>query len=742
MRIFWLFLWIPLSLCVNAQSLVINEVAYSNKTVLVDAYGDSPDWFELYNAGTEVVNLLGYAITDDTSKTEYWHFPSCELAPGAFLLVYASDKDTVTQTEWHTSFKLGNMKESLFLIGPSGAIADLIYPTCVPTDCSLARQPDGSPNLVVTSPTPAQSNNDAPQISINYIRDTLRVDLNSGFYSSPVTLNLSNDHSGNTIMYTLNGNDPDEDSEVYTGSLSLDDLTSQKNRFANIPRTDVEPGNLIFKGNILRAVVYSSGCPASNEITNAYYINKALKNHYQVPVVSLITDKDNLFDDDIGIYVKGDHVNYEQHGKDWEREVHVEIFDTTGVMVLDQDAGMRIHGRGTRRSPQKSIRLYADEDYGKTSFEYPFFSQKPGIDSFRVLLLRTTGGTLGTLIRDQVCNYLVEDMNIDYAASETVVLFINGEYWGIYNLMERHNEYYVENNYNISLDSLDIIAYDWGIVVEEGSDEAYQELVTWARQADPEQPEFYDALDDRIDVDAMIDYYVAELYFANYDWPYSNFEMWKTYTDTARWRYFFFDSDATMIWFDYDHLSEYNNSISEFQRFDEFSTFLLKTVLRNDTFRERFMTRFYTHMATTFSTDQVLATIEKFEKKYEPLVPEQVYRWGNPTDFPIWKRNVSAMKNFAVQRPLFITGQLQRNFGNPVIVYPNPGDGRVFVDFKQPANAVTIKAFSINGGLMRQWQFNQPGNEPKPLNTQLSPGIYLLQINMDGRLYHNKLIVQ
>ncbi|MBN2813757.1 MAG: T9SS type A sorting domain-containing protein [Bacteroidales bacterium] len=100
------------------------------------------------------------------------------------------------------------------------------------------------------------------------------------------------------------------------------------------------------------------------------------------------------------------------------------------------------------------------------------------------------------------------------------------------------------------------------------------------------------------------------------------------------------------------------------------------------------------------------------------------------------------MKNFAVQRPLFITRQLQQNFGNPVIVYPNPGDGRVFVDFGQPANAVTIKAYSINGGLMRQWQFNQAGNEPKPLNTQLAPGIYLLQINMDGRLYYNKLIVQ
>jgi hypothetical protein len=724
----------------NSQSLVINEVVYSNQSC-EDAMGNTPDWFELYNASGHTVNLHEYKITDDTSKTEYWEFPSGSLDPGEYLVVYASGKDTVIKGQFHTNFKLGVLKESLFLIDEDGNIADQINPQCVPVDHSYARQPDGAENLIVTIPTPGSTNNNSESLAVSYIRDSLTVNYASGFYSSPISISLSHLHEENTILYTLDGDDPDEDSYVFEDPFLLKDLTPEENRFANIPETLIEPGNKIFKANILRAMVYSSGCPASNEITATYFINDAIKNLYKVPIVSLITDKDNLFDDEEGIYTHGNYRNFDQHGDEWERLTHVEIFDSTGRLIIDQDAGLRIHGRGSRRSPQKSLRIYAEKEYGSDYFKYPLFSQKPEIDSFKVLLLRTTGGTLGPLLKEELCNYLVSEMDVDYPAGETIILFINGEYWGIYNLMERQNKYYVENNYRQKDADVDIIAYDRSVIVEEGTMDEYNRLVSLLESTDPSSDGFYEQFDKLIDLNCLIDYYVAQLFFANMDWPQSNVELWRTRSDTAKWRYFFFDSDASMQWVNYDHLSEYNNDIDDLQRFDDFSTVILKVLMRNDQFRKLFFQKFHYHLSTTFITERVTEAIRHFESKYAPLIPDHIYRWHNPVDYAKWQENIGWLKTFAVQRPLYMREQLQRNFGNPYVVYPNPCQGSFSIEFVNPVESVHIRIFSVKGDLVKQWQVNL-NDFSVHYQTALPPGLYILQVVSASNSFSEKLIIQ
>jgi hypothetical protein len=725
-----------------AQSVMINEVCYTNRTALTDNEGNTPDWLELYNPGPGAVNLRNYKVTDDTSKTEFWTFPDYTLQSGSFLIVFASDKDTVIGPEFHTGFKLGNMKESLFLINPSDAIIDVIYPQCVPADKSLARIPDGASDLVVINPTPGTTNNNATIIPVNYLRDTLTANVSSGFYNAPVLVSLAHTNSADKIVYTLDGDDPDDESEVYNKPLPFSDLTPQENRFANIPETTVEPGNKIFKANILRAVVYSSGCPASNEINNTYFINPAIKASYKVPIVSLITDKDNLFDDEIGLYVQGNYRNFDQHGSEWERPVHIEIFDSLGTQVIDQDGGMRIHGRGSRRSPQKSLRLYADAGYGKAYFEYPLFSQKPWINKFRVILLRNTNGTLGSLFKEELCNYLVQDMNIDYQAGNTIILFINGEYWGIYNLMERENSYYVENNFNISNVRLDVVAYDREVVVEEGSLDAYNDFLAYLASLDPTSDSFFDAVGARLDVNEMIDYFIAKLYLADTDWPLSNLEMWKTYADTAKWRFFMFDSDGSMEWLDYDHLSEYNNDIDEYQRFPEFCTVILKTMIQNEAFRELFRRKFYEHVNTTFSTSRVLKAISYFEKKYAPLIPDHIYRWHNPVDYRKWQEHVASIKDFAVQRPSMVMEQLSKNFGNPFSLYPNPNRGSFSIEFVNDIESMDISIYSTNGVLMGIWSGSYTVGIPLEIHTTLPAGVYLLHVLTKYNSFVNKLIIQ
>jgi hypothetical protein len=403
---------------------------------------------------------------------------------------------------------------------------------------------------------------------------------------------------------------------------------------------------------------------------------------------------------------------------------------------------MRIHGRGSRRSPQKSLRLYADPEYGKEYFEYPFFRQKPALGRFKVLLLRTTGGTLGPLFKEELCNYLVQDMHTDYPAGETAILFINGEYWGIYNLMERQNRYFIEDNFQVSDTDVDIVAYDREVIAEEGTLDEYNQLVMQLQNADPASEGFYREMEGRMDLNNLIDYYIAQLYFANTDWPLSNVELWKLKNDTAKWRYFFFDSDASMVWLNEDHLTEYNNDIEELQRYPEFCTVILKTLMNNDLFRTRFFRKYHDHMNTTFSTDRVWEAIDRFERKYAPLVPEHIYRWHNPADYAKWEEHVDWLRSFALQRPLYIAEQLLRNFGKPFIIYPNPGRGDFTVELVVPAESVTIRVLAVSGELLGYRTFTNVQGTSVPVSIGLPPGLYVLQVITNDLLYSDKLVIQ
>jgi hypothetical protein len=726
-----------------AQHILINEIAYSNKQILKDFEDDSPDWFELYNPSDSPIDITDYMVIDDKAKDEYWIFPSYTMEPGELLLVFASGKDTMVNNEFHTSFKLGNMKETLFLLNNSGEIVDSIAPECVPAgNHSLSRIPDGSPDLFAAVSSPRNTNNNAMVISVNFIPDTLMISHKSGFYTQPISITLANNHPENTIVYTLDAEVPDEEAETYTGQLYLEDLTPEQNRFANIPETQIEPGNKIYKGNILRAVVYSNGCPASNEITSSFFINESMKGRYKVPVVSLITERDNLFDKKTGIYVHGKYRNFDQHGAKWERETHIEIFDSNGVQIIDQDGGMRIHGRGSRRSEQKSLRLYADAEYGREFFDYPLFRQKPEIERYKVILMRTTGGTRGPLLREELCNALVKDMNIDYNAGETAILFINGEYWGIYNLMERQNEEYIGVNYDVQDPQADIIAYDRDVVVEEGDIADYDNLISFIEASDPTDDGFYTEISKRIDIDAMIDYYIAEFYIANTDWPFSNVELWKLKSDTAKWRYFFFDSDASLMWINDDHLTEYNNSIPDYQRHPDFCTFILKSLLDNNEIRNLFFQRFHHHLSTTFRTDRVMNEISRLEKIYAPLVPEHIYRWHNPIDYKKWQINIASLRTFAMLRPGILYDQLTQNFGNPYVVFPNPGNGDFTLQFILNVPSANISIYSISGVLLKVFSFPALNTETLPIQTNLPSGLYLMKVVAGNFAFTEKLIIQ
>ena len=737
MKTLFTILFLIMANDVLSQNIVINEVQYGNKSTLTTTDGETPDWIEIYNADTVSVLLQNFKLTDDTSKSAYWNFPNVKLPPGNFILVFASGKNLLNGDEIHTDFKLKVMEESVFLLNKENAIVDKINAQCVPTDKSIGRNTDGEEELVVFNPTPGTSNNNATPININFKPDVLKVSNREGFYANSLKIDFTNNHANNKIYYTLNGDEPDTDAIEFIEDFYLYDANNNKNRFANKVDIGKKPGNHISKASIVRAKVFSEGCPASNEITNTYFIKNGGWNRYNVPMVSIVTESDNLFDDEIGIYTKGKYSNHNRRGKEWERPAHIEMYDSANKLIVNQDMGLRLHGRASRGAAQKSFRLYAREEYGTPEFNFPFFPQKPHLKSFKTLLLRSTEDWSGTLVKDELGNHIIDNMNLNYTACRTVLVYVNGEYWGIYSLRERLDEHWVANNYGIQTPELDIISHDpGGLKLEEGSFDAYNSMLNWLENADVHSSSFYTELSARFDIEGMIDYYIAQLYLANTDFPHNNLKLWRQKSDTAKWRYFYFDLDAIMTRVAFDHLSEYNNTLEKYDRYPDYSIIVFQKVIKNETFRAQFNARFRYHISNTFVPDKVLKLVNHYQDLYEPLVGEHIYRWNNPKDVNKWLHNIDILKTFALQRPSYVNQYLLKNLGNPFRVFPNPSQGSFHIENITANDKISI--FNLQGKL----SWNSKVYEQEAVNVPLAKGIYILQIQSGRNLYNEKIIIE
>lgn len=723
-----------------AQELKINEIQYVNRITLHDADNDSPDWIEIINTGERSINLKGYQLSDDSTSGIGWKLPDLELPPDSVVLIFASGKNKHSGHELHTDYKLNIMEDPVILMDPKGITVDRINPQCVPPDASFGRRPDGSNALQILTPTPGTSNNSSNIISIDFVRDSLWISNSSEPGEQALTLNLSNKHAQNKIFYTLDGSLPDDRSTPYDRSIFLEDINEEENRFANRGDPNYKPGKLIAKASIIRAIVMSEGCPASEVISRTNFINASGKMKYPVPVLSIITDPDNLFDKETGIYVEGNHNNYSQHGKEWERPVHLEIYDSTGNLVIDQNAGMRIHGAASRSGDQKNLRLYARESYGESAFEYPFFPQKPSLTSFKTLLLKGTREWSGTLIKDELCHSLVQDLKLDYCAAQTSIVFLNGEYWGIYSLRERQDKYYVENNYDLKDIEIDIIAYNSkGIILEEGSTEAYNALIDSLTICDPLDEEYFQKLTTWFDIENLSDFFITQFYLANTDFPDNNFKLWRVRSDSSRWRFFFFDLDGAMRKTFSNQLSEHIEAINGNHYFPPHTTQILSSLLRNPDYREYFYVRFMDHLEETFSPSIVMEQINWYQALYEPLVSEHSYRWNRPEDYRSWIKNLEMLRSFALQRPLTLYEELYNNLGESISIFPNPTIDLVTLKFPRVAESITVNFFSASG--KQVLQYRSSASDMVSIKHNLDQGVYFIQVLYDFQVYSGKLIV-
>ena len=486
----------------------------------------------------------------------------------------------------YTGFKIDADGDTVYLFSPTGNIVDSAVIVPVRTDYSLGRQPDGTGAWVVfTEPTPGGPN-DTPGYGAGE-NDVPVFSLAPGFYPGPVRLELSPAHEGDTICYTTDGSEPGPSSAVYASPLDL-----------SVPM-------------VVRARVLKAGMLPGRILTNTYIIGR----RPDLPVVSVTTDPANLWDENYGIYILGPNASVEapyfgaNFWQDWERPAHVEMFETDGTNAFSIDAGIRIYGNYSRANPQKSMAVYARKMYGDKQVDYPIFKDKPA-QKYESFIIRNAGNDWygggsgsGSMFRDLLSSRLARNLDIDVLAGRQAVVFLNGEYWGIQNMREKINEHYVANNHNVDPDNVNLLEGNGWVI--QGSNSGYNELIDYLHTHDPSTDAAYQWVSSRIDIPEYMNYLSTEIYIFNGDWPGNNIKFWQAPGEQDKWRWIMFDTDFGFgIW---DANKVYHNTLSF--ALDEkgedwpnppWSTFLFRSLMKNETFRNEFITHFNHLLNTTF----------------------------------------------------------------------------------------------------------------------------------------------
>lgn len=697
---------------VNAQ-VVINEIIAKNISVNVDPdYQNYCDWIELYSKGGNIVDISGYYLTDDPGQINKWSIPNGTiLSPGEFLIIWADRNNN----GYHTSYQLDSNGETIALYNNIGIFLDSISYPVQKSNYSYGRYPDGSNNYYYFStPTPNQPN------SSNYILGLLDppvFSMDAGFYSGNLSISLS---SAGNIRYTTDGSVPDQNSTLYTSPININKTT------------------------VIRAFASLSNYLPSDVTANTYIINGTT----DLPVISLSTDPYNLWDIDSGIYVVGRDTSWGwttgNYMQDWEKPVHVEIFETNGSVVIDQDAGLKLSGALTRTSSQKSMRVIAKSIYGQTKFNYKIFADKD-IESFNQYVFRSSGNDwLKTMMADGMMQCLVRgQMNIDLQAYRPGVLYLNGKYWGIHNIREWLGATYTEENYGADPDNIDLITHTKSVRV--GDYTNYKAMLDFMEVNDMNNPDVYDYVKTLMDVDNYIDYYVIEIFYSHHDWPAGNIRFWREKIDGARWRWILHDLDLAFLTSQSGHNSLYRNSLDwasnpNYQPEYEGSRKLFIYMLENEEFRNDFASKFNYALNNVFVPDLMISRIDSVQNIIVNEMPRHINLWkdslgpgryahekkpGIP-DMSTWESNIEVFRTFAQNRPDIVRDHLKTFFNLGMdyklnLSVESEGYGRVEVDgFIVDSDSykarfyenlpVHIKAFPTNGFRFVRFEKKLSGN--------------------------------
>lgn len=697
--------------CDGAPDVVLNELVAANHHGLTDADGDTSDWVELA-VGADGVDVSGWLLADGHGNA--WTFPSLTLNPSETRLVFLDGKDRADAAELHTSFNIAAEGEDLFLEMPDGCVVDHVAPTRLYEDVSVGRC-DGSWQFFL-EPTPGAENTTECRPGF---ADPPEVSPDAGFYADPVTVTVTGE---GTTRCTTDGSPPGEDDAACT-EVPLDAAAQL------VP---------------LRARAFIDGLWPSR-ITTATYSQDPSILDGGVLVIALTVDPPDLWDEETGIYVYGDGAepSYPYFGANfwqlWEKDVHVELFDETGARELDQDAGIQIAGGYSRAFDQRNFELLARSGYGPDTFGYAVFPEET-IDAYHKLYLRNGGDWCSTQIVDGSVQEMFRDPDgtrnaaVDAQAYTPGLVYLNGEFWGVYEVKERLDEWWIHDHRGEGPDDLDRVKLGWthdaNWDLEEGTWDAWNTLNALTTTQDLADPAAYTDFTTQVDETNFAALLVVEEFAENTDFWWNNLRMWRP-TD-GEWRWMAYDFGHGWSSYAYDHLA-----MSLTQNSDGMP---IGNALGNAEFRALFANVHADFFNTSLAPDSATATVARLADDVRPVMAKQRERWCGGANMGAWEDAITYAEEYASKRGPMMDKQLMEHLGlsghaqlsldaEPetggtfrltVIEVEPPFTGLYYQDVPVTVTAVPAEGYAFDGWTEASWGTEPTVTVPMSVATSLT----------------------
>ena len=660
---------------VGVHDITFSEILSDGYRYKLDAKGvpdddDQGKWVELYNRSDQTVSLTGYSLSDNEKKPTKWVFPEgTSIAGKGYLILYMSgslplegkdEKSVTAEMKARTlNFSVSGQGETLYLYNDAGTLIDRVTVPMSVACVSYAKVGD-SWGLCDT-PTQGAANT-APLMGSAYC-EVPAVSQPSGVYHGTQVVSMEVP-AGTYVTYTLDSTTPTESSTRYRAG---EQLTFSQNA-------------------VLRARAFSENGTRykSPVISNTYIIvgdTQTTDAHDStLPVCFLVTDPDNLFNVDYGIYVVGSHfqgktaatewttpandrklgANYNQRGREWERPAHWTYTSAGGKEVLyESDLMIRIFGAFSRYQKQRNFALIARKGYGGSTLDYPFFSNRP-FTSYESLVLRCSAkDAVATKLRDIMMTGLIEDAGLDTAVQAYVqtALYLNGQYWGVYNLREKISRSFIAQHYSITnKDSIDVMK--WNGVYAAGDPDCvkdYQALIDFCKSKNCDLSNYgdYEYVCSQIDVENFAMYCAVEIVTGNND--SGNIKWWRSSEKDGKWRWILYDFDDAMARND-EKEEAYTNGYRRdfFTKYFHpdghgagkgFSTVLARSLLKNNDFVEIFLKYCAKMVNEVYSPEKIVAKVDALSSNIASEIEWDFPRWS--LTVKNWKAHLNNVKGYA-----------------------------------------------------------------------------------------------
>ena len=643
---------------VDAQ-IRINEISSANESFL-DEENEADDWIEIYNLGTEAIDLNGYYISDDPSLPQKHEL--IESLPGDFIidpngyLILWADKD-IQDGIHHLNFSLNHQGEDLMISDNELNVVATITIPYIYNDISYGYNTDDEEYKFYLDPSPGEVNS---TISYEGILNPPTPSHTSGFYSQIDAWSLNHNMDDVQIYYTSDLSNPGLESIPYDDAFEISENST------------------------IRFFATKDGY-ISSTIESVTIITDEVE--YDIDVVFVDTDPSNLWDDGI----------YENPYENTEIETNCTYIKPNGDVVFNQNLGMKIHAPDG--IDQKSLRFYSRSDYGQSKIETELFDSKP-YDGYKRFILRNGGNDAlnlsRTLQRDILASVTWSNLNPQYgwSAFQPVHLYLNGEYWGVYNLRERQDNYWLEQNFGYGPDEVDYLERTASIPstysVFSGNWDDYDLMEQTAIDLDLSDEDNYEVIKNWIDINNFIDYQFTEIFYGNKDWLSNNIKLWRPHDPSGKWQWILWDMDYGLGCYHpiYDHgFPDWNTlsfALSNWGGWtSQVETELLQNLVENDNFVDSFASRGADIMNSYYRIDNILAHLQNNIEAVENEIPYHVERWDLSS--VMWDAKLLALQEYLQQRAPYVFQHFTEQFDLGEIqplhldVYP-PGAGYIEVN--------------------------------------------------------------